>query len=367
MLRDLYGEKRSPCSQREVDLIAAGHKRYLTKSGGARAQFVSVTLDGLRLADYQFPEADFAGASLVGANLSRANLERASFYCADLRKADLRHANLRNSDLRGASFKGANLSFAALDNADLRAAMMVQMLGPGRVTVVDRGDPSEQAGSATGGERGVDFSNCSMKGICFANANLSGVNFNGALLNDANFRGAKLADVSFVGAVICGVKDLSVPPEALKGAIADVSADNDDAVAALRPKLDAHQQWIMTGGTQGQTAMLDDMDLRPLHKHFAGRQLTGLAARRAVAIGVDFQGCQLQAAKFDGADLRDANFSGADLRGASFRGANISHARFTKSDIRMLKLLSGKVRETDFFESQQSDNQFATAIVDAAA
>src|SRR5580658_5049680 len=138
MLRDLYSEKRNPCTQREIDIIATGHKRYLTKQGGARGRFVSVTLDGLRMAGYQLAEADFAGASLIGTNLGRANLERASFYCADLRKADLRHANLRHADMRGASFRGANLSFALMDHADLRAGMMMQM-GGGKVTVIDHG------------------------------------------------------------------------------------------------------------------------------------------------------------------------------------------------------------------------------------
>jgi len=367
MLQDLYNEKRSPCTQRELDVVMAGHRRYLSKQGGARARFVSVTLDGLRLAEHQLSEADFAGASLVGTNLARAKLERASFYCADLRRADLRHADLRHSDMRGASFRGANLSFATMDNADLRAGMMMQMMGGGGVSVIDHGDLSQQAASAPGGERGVDFSNCSMKGTSFANANLKGVNFNGALLNGANFRGAKLADVSFVGAVISGVKDLAVPPGALKGAIGDTPEATGATLAALRPKLDAHQQWIASGGAQGSAAVLDDMDLRPLARYFVGRQWTGLSARRAMAIGVDFSGCQLQGAKFDGADIRDANFGRADLRGASFRGANISHADFAKADIRILRLANGNAHATDFAESQQSDNQLATAIVDEAA
>ena len=48
---------------------------------------------------------------------------------------------------------------------------------------------------------------------------------------------------------------------------------------------------------------------------FIGRTLAGLSARNVTGIGLDFSGCQLQAAKFDGADLRDADFSNADLRG----------------------------------------------------
>ena len=367
MLRDFYNEKRNPCTQRELDVVIAGHRRYLNKQGGARARFVSVTLDGLRLADRQLSDADFAGASLVEASLAHTKLERASFYCADLRRADLRHANLLHADMRGALFRGANLSFAVLDGADLRAGMMMQMMRGGGVSVIDHGDLSEQASKATGGERGVDFSNCSMKGTSFANANLRGVNFNGALLNGANFRGAKLTDVSFVGAVISGVKDLAVPSGALTGAIFDAPEATAATLATLRPRLDAHQQWIATGGAQGSAAVFDDIDLRPLAKHFVGRQWTGLSARRAILIGVDFSGCQLQGAKFDGADLRDANFVRADLRGASFRGANISHADFANADIRILRLMNGNARATDFANSQQSANQLATALVDEAA
>jgi uncharacterized protein YjbI with pentapeptide repeats len=89
-----------------------------------------------------------------------------------------------------------------------------------------------------------------------------------------------------------------------------------------------------------------------------------LSAKNAIAIGLNFSGCQLQGARLDGADLRDADFTGADLRGASFRGANISHARFGKADMRSLPLINGQVRAVDFTDATGLEEQFATCQLD---
>src|SRR5262249_43236111 len=158
---------------------------------------------------------------------------------------DLSGARLVRADLRGASFKGARLSHAVLDAADLRAAMMMYVGAEG-VQVIDR----ERAHKGT--VTGVDFSNCSMKGVSFGNAKLDGANFTGALLAGANFKNAKLANASFKGAVLTGVnlKDLAVPPEALEGAIADITPEAAAKYEALKARLEAHQQWIASAGAQ---------------------------------------------------------------------------------------------------------------------
>jgi len=117
-------------------------------------------------------------------------------------------------------------------------------------------------------------------------------------------------------------------PAALEGCILDVSPQAQAKSASLNAKLDAHQAWISSDGKTRHCAVLDGEDLRPLHKLFAGRQLTGLSARRTIAIGIDFSKCELQGAKFDGADLREANFSHAELSGASLRAAKLAHAKF---------------------------------------
>ena len=357
MLKNLYGDKRVARSQVELNAILSSHERYVASRGGARAQLAHALLDGLLLANRNLKEADFSGASLVGASLHGSNLEYASLYCADLRDCDLRSTRLTRADLRGASFRGARLSHAVLDNADLRAAMMMYV-GDGGVSVVDR--------AAQGSATGVDFSNCSMKGASFGNARLDGANFNGALLTGASFKNARLANASFKNAVLTGVslKELDVPADAIAGSVTDVTPEAAAKFERLKQLLDAHQQWIAGGGSAGAPANFDNQDLRPLHKLLIGRPLGGLSARGAICIGLDFSGCQLQAAKLDGADLRDADFTDADLRGASLRGARLAHARFERTNLGRLALSNGTFLAPDLREVDAVEEQFHRATLE---
>jgi uncharacterized protein YjbI with pentapeptide repeats len=357
LLKNLYGEKRVAQTQHELNGVLLSHERYVTYRGGSRAQLAHADLDGLILANRILTEADFSGASLVRANLYGSNLERASLYCADLRECNLQSGKMTRADLRGASFRGARLSFAVLDHADLRAAMMMYV-GDAGVSVVDRDRGS--------GNSSVDFSNCSLKGASFGNAKLDGANFSGALLHGANFRNAKLVNATFKGAVLTGVNlnELAVPPEALVGCIADVTPAAAGKFGELKSRLDAHQQWISSGGAHGAQGVLDGEDLRPLRDLLVGRQLSGLSVRNAICVGLDFSGGQLQAAKFDGADLRDANFSNADLRGASLRATKLAHARFDKANLRALQLTSGSALAPDLTGADAIEEQFYGATLD---
>ncbi|HWA29952.1 MAG TPA: pentapeptide repeat-containing protein [Rhizomicrobium sp.] len=359
IVKNLYGEKRTARTQQELNGILDSHERFAASNGGMRAQLPMSDLTGLNLANRTLSEADFTGASLVDANLFGTNFKRASFYCADLQRTDLRNTNLCYADMRGASLKGANLAGAKMDNADLRAAMMMYVAPDGSSSMV--------AGSEKG-PQGVDFTNCSLKHVSFGNAKLDDVNFSGAILHGAVFRGAKLKNACFKGAVLTGVhlKDLDLPPDVLKHCITDPSEEVIAGFDKQRDKLDSHQHWIVSGGKEGHHCVLDGEDIRLLKKIVVGRPLTGLSARNAVGIGLNFAGCQLQGARFDGADLRDADFSGADLRGASFRGARLSHARFDKADLRSLPLTSGQIRVTDFNDAIAVQEQFATARFDSA-
>jgi uncharacterized protein YjbI with pentapeptide repeats len=359
MLKNLYGEKRVTRTQQELNALLLSHERYVSYRGGARAQLAHSDLDGLVMANRNLTEADFSGSSLVGASLYGSNLERASLYCADLRECDLQCAKLTRADLRGASFKGARLGFAVLDNADLRAAMMMYVSADG-VQVLDR-----EKGGRTGAA-GVDFSNCSMKGVSFGNAKLDGADFTGAILHGANFKNAKLTNATFKNCVLTGVNlnDLGVPPESLVGCVADVTPAAAAKFDHLKARLDAHQQWISSAGAAGGPANFDGEDLRPLRKLLVGRPLTGLSARGAVCVGLDFSGSQLQAVKFDGADLRDVNFSNADMRGASLRNCKLAHAQFEGSNLGHLPLTSGAALAPDLLGADGTEEQFYKAMLD---
>lgn len=358
-MKNLYGQQRVARTQAELNVLLDSHESFVASRGGKRAQIGMADLSGLTLSNRNLREIDFAGSSLMDSVLFGSNFQNASFYCTDLQRADLRKANLVFADLRGASLKGANLSYAKLDNADLRAAMMMFM-SPDGIAIVDRNAQ---------GPQGVDFSNCSLKKASFGNAKLDGANFDGAMLQGADFKGAKLKEASFKGAVLTGVniKDVPIAPDDLKSCVTDPTPETIKRFDEMRSKLDLHQQWIVSAGKEGSHCVLDGEDIRLLQKFVVGRPLTGLSAKNAIAIGLNFSGCQLQGAKLDGADLRDADFTGADLRGASFRGANISHARFGKTDMRGLPLINGQVRNVDFTDATGLEEQFATCQLDGAA
>jgi uncharacterized protein YjbI with pentapeptide repeats len=150
----------------------------------------------------------------------------------------------------------------------------------------------------------------------------------------------------------------------LADCVKDVSPEAESRFDELKARLDAHQEWIASGGTAGAPAQFDGEDLRPLQHLLVGRPLTGLSARGVIAIGIDFSGSQLQAAKFDGADLRDANFSNADLRGVCMRGAKLAHARFDKANLGRLTLTSGKPLFSDLSEADVSVEQLLNAALD---
>jgi uncharacterized protein YjbI with pentapeptide repeats len=366
MLTDLHGQKRPKMAQTELNRLLMAYERYVTGRGGARTHFKMADLSGLNLANRILNEIDFSGASLVGASLHGSSLLRASLYCADLRDCDLRNAKMIGADMRGASFKGARLAFAVLDNADLRAAAMMHVQPEG-VSISGRSvwDHGEHD-TAQSRRHGVDFSNCSLKHVSFENAKLDDVNFTGALLNGANFKGAQLTNVTMRGAVLTGVhlEEFNLPPEAFAECVIDVTPDSIIRAPALRDKLQDHQLWISSDGKQGAAANFDGEDLRPLKKDFAGRELAGLSARNAVAIGVDFSGCRLQGAKFDGADLRDANFSRADLCGASFHAAKLAHGQFAKAHLGNLHLVSGEILPPNLSGAEAVPQQFQDAILD---
>ncbi|HEY0105715.1 MAG TPA: pentapeptide repeat-containing protein [Rhizomicrobium sp.] len=354
MLKRIYQEPRKALTQQELNAVLLAHERLLSyQRGAAKAELSRTKLDRLNLANRNLAEADFSFASMVGAVLFGSTLDRANLHCADLRDCDFSSARLVKADMRGASLCGAKLGFAKLDGADLRAA-----------TVVYKG-PDAPAGAEDTFR--VDFSNASLKGASFGHARLDGVNFSGAILEGANFKNAHLSNVTFKNAVLTGVDiaDLDVPPEALEGAILGVSAQAAARATAIAAMIEAHRLCIASGAAEGKPAVLDGEDLRVVRELFLEKPLTGLSARRVLAIGIDFSGCQLQGARFEGADLRECDFSGADLRGASFRDARLGHARFEKANLGSLHLAGGKKLAPDFAGADAVRSQFRLAILDA--
>lgn len=356
MPKRVFSDHGKALRQQELNTALKAHERVVNfQGGGAQAALAGTKLDGLVLANRNLAGADFSFASLVGTIAVGSKFDHADFRCADLSNSNFSSASLLRADLRGATICHAKFVFAKLDGADLRAS-----------TVQHRGSGTARNTKFSKSMR-VDFSNASLKGASFGHARLDDVNFSGAILHGASFKNVQFSNVDFTNAIITGIdlSELAVPPEALEGCVTDVSPQAAAKADMLAAKLVAHQLCIASGGATGAPAVFDGEDLRALPDLLAGGTFTGLSARNANAIGIDFSGCELQGARFDGADLRECKFSNADLRGASFRGAKLAHAEFGNANLGCLYLPNGKTLAPDFTGTDAIDSQFFNANIES--
>jgi uncharacterized protein YjbI with pentapeptide repeats len=354
-VEDTAGQFRKCLDQRGFEAAAASHERFLKGQGGVRAMLRFVDSRSLMLPRRLLNDADLTGSDLTGGVFAGCHLERASLYCTDLTACDLRASNLKRADLRGACLIGASLNGAVLDEADMRAAYVAVPDGKGGLQMRWRPGPVERR------EDGADFTNAAMRGARLRNANLKGANFTGAILDGADLVGAKLTDATFHRAVLTGVAigDLALTGAQLEGAVMDPGPQALARMPQIAAMLREAAEWVESGGKRGRPGVLDGEDLRPLGAALRSRVLTGLSARKVLAVRVDFSGSELQGANFDEADLRGANFEGADLRGASFKGARLSHASMARANFEPLVLPDGKLHSADFTDAELDRADFS--------
>jgi uncharacterized protein YjbI with pentapeptide repeats len=353
----LAGVDAPRLTQEQLARFITHHEHYVFRRPQARRFIMRfVQLHGLSLAGRDLTEAELTGACLHGCDLTATNFTRAGLHCADLRSADATGANFTRADLRGVTLRGARLNGAVLDEADLRSAVVaIASEAKGLVTLRHSRDPFDNTGAAIGedGETAhfaVDFSDASLVGARLDGASLKHANFSGAILTGAQIKGARLDGANFEGAVLTGVDVVraGLSPQQLRNCVLDPSPAARSRAGVIDQKLETAERWWRTGGKEGEPARLDKEDLRVVAGAFAKRQLTGLCARGANGIGVNFSGSQLQGASFEGADLRGADFSGADVRGANFNGANLTHAKFADADLSPLPITKDLSRATTF-------------------
>lgn len=347
----------SVLAQKEIEAVLNAHQAYLQDSRtGQRAILISRHLAKLDLSNRALAGADLSGSTLSGASLKFADLSGANLYCCEMLDVDGRYANFTASDMRGVTLAGSNLSHARLDKCDFRPGRLMKSQPAGNDTVVDRNSSAP----------GVDFSYCSINGASFEGADLKGANFKGAIIIGSRFKDARMTGASFSGAILTDVdlSEMALSPGALEGAILPPGAEAMAQRAQILFQLNAHQNWVESGGTRGTSAVLDGKDLRPF-AHMIGKfKLTAISARKVIAAGVDFSCTELQGANFEGADLRGASFEAADLRGVNFAAAQLRHAKFLGADMRPLELKNGgvltcNVSDADFTPEQRAEAVFA--------
>lgn len=106
----------------------------------------------------------------------------------------------------------------------------------------------------------------------------------------------------------------------------------------LDQMLNAHKNWILSNGKEGERAVLQGYNLsarnlacRDLsYIDFSGSRLVGADLQNAKCVDTVFDNCDCTSARFDGADLECASFDGADCTSASFDWAQIGDAYLEK-------------------------------------
>ena len=89
-----------------------------------------------------------------------------------------------------------------------------------------------------------------------------------------------------------------------------------------KEQLEAHSEWLNSGGTAGKRLVLLNADLR----------------------GAGLQGANLQRAILQDANLQDADLECADLQGADLRGANLQYAYLQDAILQDANLLDANLR-----------------------
>jgi uncharacterized protein YjbI with pentapeptide repeats len=367
----------SPFDANALTEIWKAHDRFaMGLKGGRRCIMRYMNLTQIDMSNRNLTEADFTGADFHRTTMLGVVLDRAALYCASLKEVDARYSHLRRADLRGACFRGANFSFAELDGADLRAGTVAisdrdgnfklrqQRASQGPRPVSFAGGSLEETKLENADAPEVDFTNCNMKAVNFGGANLKGANFSGAVLHGASFLNANLAGANFKRAVLTGVKlkDMQISSAQLKDCLLEPGPETIAKIPEILARIDGAILWVETKGKRGSKGIFDGEDLRSVQKNFKGKALSAISAKDAIAVGVDFSGCELQGAHFDEADLRDATFDNADLRGACFKGANLTHTKFRNCNLQSLPLNSGESIKTAFDGAVLAQTSFRDAL-----
>ncbi|MGQ3047439.1 MAG: pentapeptide repeat-containing protein [Niveispirillum sp.] len=312
------------------------HRQWLDGKGGRRAELAFQDLSGLTLKGARLAEAKLAGANLSGCNLEGADLARADLFGADLEGAELTSANLSGADLRGANLHRATLNDVILRGADFRSG-----------TLSDSSGATKRDGAAVLTEARLErailcsakLTGCDLTGADLMDADLAGADLSkcvmlGVDLTGANLMGAQLAGTMVDSEMLSRGKHL---PEGVTTMIASPSRRRIPS-AELSAMIDAHEQWIETGGAKGARLDLDMAELDPLVLH--GRNLAGARLRRCRLVAADWADNRLEMADLSYSDLTEAVLDGSVLSGATLRRANLSGAHLAGVDL-TAKTLSG--------------------------
>lgn len=309
-----------------IDAIKKHQLYVLKQPGGKRLHLRNGNLSRIKMSKISLEDAVLPGANFIQASIRDVTFDFCDLFGTNFVEADLEGSSFVRADLRGANMARAKLRNANLKGADLRSGVMV-IVDAGREKKVKRATDLANAdlqGSMMSGANlaesnmsgarlaDADLSDANMFAVNLAGADLSGCNLSGAKLKNANLKGAKLNDALLTGTDLSGANLRNV--DLANVDLAQANTSNSIGSKAVTPLpedirilINAHTEWLTSGGASG--APLD----------VTGRDLTEL----------DFTGLDLSAACFDDCILRGALLVDTIMVMTSMRNADLSRARFS--------------------------------------
>lgn len=343
-LLSINWKKNTMLSQTLLKLISVKHMMFLLgKPGGQRANFTNHDLTGINVNGMNLASAIFRGAILHKAQFTGCDFTDVDAFCADFSDAVFIGCDLRRFDGRGAKFDQASLSACDLRSSDFRPGKSVNVADLTERKASFQGASLNDVYMSKAQLGQADFSRSSLSGISFVESELNTASFVGAEIVGCNFNESRLMNCSFQKAQVLGTAFLNCDLRAvnfedarmagvsfggakLDQAVLPASIDSGTHPEELRQIVDAHMEWMASGGYSGARANL------------AGRDLQGASFDGIDMSGVSFDGADLSGATFVKARLVLSSFHNARLDGAVFDSADCSGATFTATSLRGAKL-----------------------------
>ncbi len=136
-----------------------------------------------------------------------------------------------------------------------------------------------------------------------------------------------------------------------------------DSPEALEAAVQAHAEWIQSGGDSGRKADFRKLDLRKANLRgvnlreadLAEADLAGADLSGAELLKANLQGARLRKVNFQGATLVDANLQGADLRGAKFQDADLTDSCLRGANLRGVEMHGCDLEGADLHTADLQD------------
>jgi uncharacterized protein YjbI with pentapeptide repeats len=166
------------------------------------------------------------------------------------------------------------------------------------------------------------------------NAKLGGANLLGAVVKETDFENADMAGAN--------LKGVDLKTSHFGGT--QVELDLDNFPPHLRRAFREHEQWIVSGGKEGERGALVEEDLSRIN--LSKRNLSGMLLKNVKLRSANLANSILILSDLSGSDLEGANLQGAMLIGTNLTDSNLTRADFTSAVVKATEVMNARGEPT---------------------